>query len=384
MKSHDKIIHTTCNTRWTDLEKRIFSESLWMEKNRHKIIIAAPKNTPLFLKAKQHEFKVYGIEFKRLSTIKDYNLLKNIFYNEKPDVVNAHGDKASKIALYAAKNEGVPLRILSRHTSTHVKNSWYNRITYKKLCHYIFTTADCTTKHLQKKFKINHMRIFSIPNGITLPDSLLDRNEARTALATEIGLDPKTRFIGFAGEILKKKGVSTILRAFKNISSELSDYHVVIVGEGSKKYLNFLHNLAKDLQIENSVHFIRPKENIWSYYRGFDCKILPSKDIKGISFEGMPQALLEAMYCSCPVIGSKSGGIIDIIEHEKTGLLFETQDPFDLADKILQTLQDKTATKKRVETAHELVIKKHSINTMGRDIIRIYKLHQIKLSHQPF
>jgi len=98
----------------------------------------------------------------------------------------------------------------------------------------------------------------------------------------------------------------------------------------------------------------------------------------------MPQALLEAMYCSCPVIGSKSGGIIDIIEHEKTGLLFETQDPFDLADKILQTLQDKTATKKRVETAHELVIKKHSINTMGRDIIRIYKLHQIKLSHQPF
>ena len=88
MKSYDKIIHTTCNTKWTDLEKRIFSESVWMEQNGHKIIIVAPKNTPLFLKAKQHGFKVYGIEFRRLSTIKDYKLLKNIFYNEKPDVVN--------------------------------------------------------------------------------------------------------------------------------------------------------------------------------------------------------------------------------------------------------------------------------------------------------
>lgn len=384
MKSHDKIIHTTCNTHWTDLEKRIFSESLWMEQNGHKIIIVAPKNTPLFLKAKQHGFKVYGIEFRRLSTIKDYNLLKNIFYNEKPDVVNTHGDKDSGIALYAAKNEDVPLRILSRHTSTHVKNSWFNKITYKKLCHYIFTTADYTTKHLQKKFKINHMRIFSIPNGITLPDSLLDRDEARKALAAEIELDPKTRFIGFAGEISREKGVSTILRAFKNIRHKLSGYHVVIVGEGSKKYLDFLHNLAKDLQIENSVHFVGFKENIWPYYRGFDCKILPSKEINGIPFEGIPQSLLEAMYCSCPVIGSKSSGIMDMIEHEKTGLLFKTQDPFDLADKILQTLQDKTATKKRVETAHELVKNKHSIDTMGRNIIRIYRLHQIKLNHQPF
>ena len=355
-----------------------------MEQNGHKIIIVAPKNTPLFLKAKHHGFKVYGIEFRRLSKIKDYNLLKNIFYNEKPDVVNTHGDKDSGIALYAAKNEEVPLRILSRHTSTHVKNSWSNRIIYKKLCHYIFTTADYTTKYLHEKFKINHMRIFSMPNGITLPDSLLDRDEAREALAYEIGLDPDTRFIGFAGEISREKGVSTILRAFKNIRHKLSGYHVAIVGEGSKRYLNFLHNLAKDLQIENSVHFVGPKENVWSYYRGCDCKILPSKEINGIPFEGIPQALLEAMYCSCPVIGSESSGIIDIIEHEKTGLLFKTQDPFDLADKILQTLQDKTATKKRVKTAHELVKKKHSIDTMGRNIIRIYRLHQIKLNHQPF
>ena len=157
MRSLYKILHTTCHTQWGSLEKRIFNESVWMEKKEHKIIIVAPKDTPLFLKAKEHGFKVYGIEFKRFSMIKDYKLLKNIFYNEKPDIINTHGNKDSKLALFAAKKTRVPLRILSRHISAHVRNSWYNRIIYKKLCHYVFTTTDHTTKYLQKVFKLIYL-----------------------------------------------------------------------------------------------------------------------------------------------------------------------------------------------------------------------------------
>jgi len=90
------------------------------------------------------------------------------------------------------------------------------------------------------------------------------------------------------------------------------------------------------------------------------------------------------MICECPVIGSKSGGIVDIIDHEKTGLLFNTDDPSDLADKVLQTLQHEAAAKERVETARDHVKKHHTIDAMGRNIIRIYRLHQVKLDRQPF
>ena len=377
MRAHYKIIHTSCHGKWGSLEQRIFNESVWMEKNEHKIIIIAPKTSPLFLKAKEHKFKVYAIDFKYFSMIKNYRLLKDIFYNEKPDVVNTHGHKDSRLALYAAMQNSVPLRILSRHISSHVRNSWSNRMIYKKLCHYIFTTADYTTRHLQKVFKLKGMQIFSMPNGINIPDHLLDKELARIALATELNLDPGTRFIGFAGSISREKGVSTILKAFRIIKPKLSKYHIAITGKGEDKYIKFLKNLAQDLQIETHVHFTGVKEDIWPYYRGFDCNILPSKDKNGIPFEGIPQALLEAMYCSCPVIGSKSGGIIEIINHKKTGLLFNTQDPSDLADKIMETLQDNNATNKRVKAAYELVKRHHTIDVMGRDIIRIYRLHQV-------
>ncbi|MDA3791148.1 MAG: glycosyltransferase family 4 protein [Desulfobacula sp.] len=382
MQSHYKILHTTCHTQWGGLEKRIFNESVWMEKNGHQIIIAAPKDTPLFLKAKESGFKVYGIEFKRLSIIKDYKLLKHIFNDEKPDIINTHGNKDSKLALFAATRARVPLRILSRHISAHVKNSWYNRMVYKKLCHYIFTTADYTTRHLQKLFNLKDIQIFSMPSGIIEPNFLLKKTEARKVLAKELGLDPETKFIGFVGRVSRDKGVSCILEAFKKIKTELSGYHVAIVGGGTEEYINFLKKLAKDLQIDDYIHFTGFKEDVWPYYRALDCKILPSRDINGIPFEGIPQALLEAMICECPVIGSKSGGIVDIIDHEKTGLLFDTDDPDDLADKILQTLQYEYVTKKRVETARDLVKKHHTIDAMGRNIIRIYRLHQVKLDRQ--
>lgn len=384
MRAIYKIMHTTCHTDWGGLERRIFNESVWMEKKGHTIVIAAPKDTPLFEKARAHGFKVYPIEFKLLGTFKDYLLLKQIFSNEQPDIVNTHGNKDTKIALLAAKKTGVKLRILSRHISAHVSNSWYNRLLYKRLCHYIFTTADYTTNHLKKVFKLKDMQIFSMPSGIQIPELLTNKEEARTSLAKNFNLDPDTRFIGFVGRVSKDKGVSSLLKAFKIILPKLANTHVVIVGGGTDDYLNFLTELSASLGIKDRVHFTGFQTNVWQFYRALDCKILPSRNIKGIPFEGVPQALLEAMACECPVVGSKSGGIMDIIDHEKTGLLFDPLDPADLAKKILQTLHDDEAVKQRVGTARDNVIKQHTLDAMGRNIIRIYRLHQVKLDRHSY
>ncbi len=384
MRSLYKILHTTCHTGWGGLEKRIFNESVWMREKGHSIIIAAPKGTPLFLKAKDAGFQVYPIAFKRLTIVKDYRFLKRICYNENPDIINTHGNKDSKLALFAAKKANVPCRILSRHISAHVRNSLYNRRLYKKLCHYIFTTADYTTHHLKRVFKLKDMQIFSMPSGIIEPATLMEKDEARIALATSLGLEPDTRFIGFVGRVSKDKGIDTLLHAFKNIRHKLPGYKVALVGDGTKEYIKHLKILAKKLQIEKYIHFTGFKEDVWPYYRALDCKILPSINIKGVPFEGVPQALLEAMICECPVVGSDSGGIVNIINHEKTGLIFKSSDSNDLSNKILQTLQNKDAANQRVKTACTLVKKHHTIDAMGRNVIRIYRLHQVKLDRTPY
>ncbi len=165
MRSHYKIIHTSSGQDWGDKERRIFNESVWMKKNGHEVIIVASLDSPLLNKAKEFSFKVYGLSFKWFSKIRDKDRLNRIFYNEKPDIINTHGSKDSKIALAAAKKNKIPLRIRTKHNADNLNNSWSNRCVYKKRSHYIFTTTINIKNSLQKIFKLTDLEIFAIPGG---------------------------------------------------------------------------------------------------------------------------------------------------------------------------------------------------------------------------
>ncbi len=79
------------------------------------------------------------------------------------------------------------------------------------------------------------------------------------------------------------------------------------------------------------------------------------------------------MYAGCPVIGSMSGGIPNIISHEDTGLLFRMDDEADLSEKLLQTLKDETASQIRAEKALKRVKDHHTIDAMGNKVLKIYQ-----------
>ncbi|WP_321495566.1 glycosyltransferase family 4 protein [uncultured Desulfobacter sp.] len=364
------IIHTTCHTNWGGLEKRVLNESLWMSDKGHRVSIIAPEKTPLLQKAQRHGLNVHPMAFKRLSALSDYRRLIRIFNHEKPDILNTHGNTDSKIALPAAKKAHIPLRILSRHISAPVNGSWYNGLLYKKLSHYTFTTADYTKRHLQEVFHLSDHQVFSMPSGIIEPEHLNPKDDEREALAAKLNLASPTHFIGFAGRVSQDKGVDILLNGFHQASGRIP-HHLVIAGTGETSYLHRLSQLARDLKIEDRVHFLGFQENVWPFYRSLDCKILPSL----AGFEGVPQALLEAMYARCPVIGSKTGGIADIITHNDTGLLFQVGHPDELCKMILKTIENPAKTLERSQKAEKKVKTGHTIDIMGLKIIDIYQNH---------
>ncbi len=366
-----KIIHTTCHREWGGLEKRIFNEAVWMKEHGHELAFVLPKNTPLFDQLKKEGFRVYPMGFGRMKIFSNYRRLIKIFKTEMPDIVNTHGNADTKIALPAAKKAKVPCRILSRHITAHVRNSWYNRILYKKLSDYVFTTAEYTRQYLQKVFRIPDIEIFSIPSGIREPKALMDKDEARSLLARELGLDQDSRFIGFAGRICRDKDILTLVHAFGKVAPQIN-HHLVIVGDGNPAYRESLKKEVEKLGMGKKVHFPGFRQDVWPVYRALDCAVLPSRK------EGVPQMIIEAMHSQCPVIATKIGGITDIVEHERTGLLFEPGDVHELARHILFTLDQKKRTMERIARAKQLVQQKHTLDVMGRNIIRIYSLHQVR------
>lgn len=372
---HLNIVHTVCHDQWGGLEQRVFNESRWMAERGHKIVIVAPPGSPLFENAAAQGWTVWPMGFARARMPADLSRLRRLLRAARPDVLNTHGNADTKVGLPAAAGLGIPCVILSRHVSPAVRNSWYTRRLYRDLCHFVLTTSDAASRQIERDLGVPGARIRTIPSGIIPPAALISRAAARAKVAEMLNLPGASRFIGYLGRIASDKGLSDIVSAFSGIRKWCPDHHLVLVGEGD--FRTTLISQIRDAALEGRVHMAGFHEERWSWLRAFDCKVTASRENDGI-----PQAVLEAMFARCPVIGTAVGGIPDIIRHERTGLLVPPKDPSRLGAAILETIRDPRAARRRAAAAERFAFASHTIDCMGETLLAVYR-EVISKEHLP-
>lgn len=114
--------------------------------------------------------------------------------------------------------------------------------------------------------------------------------------------------IGTAGAIdVKYKGQEYVIKAMAKLKKQGYQIEYHLVGNGDKTYLK---NIAQKYKVYNEVKFLGtlPHEKMYTFYDNIDIYIQPSK------LEGLPRALIEAMSRGCPAIGSKVGGIPELLD----------------------------------------------------------------------
>lgn len=136
----------------------------------------------------------------------------------------------------------------------------------------------------------------------------------------------------FVGNLLPRKGVDVLLRAFHQIEGQ----RLVIVGSGPEE--ERLKAEAQDLNVSFTGR-LNPRE-VEHEMRSAGLLVLPA--VKG---EGLPNVLLEAMALGVPVVATRVAGIPDLIEDGVSGLLVDPGDPEQLRNAIRRILSDKTLAK---------------------------------------
>jgi glycosyltransferase involved in cell wall biosynthesis len=147
--------------------------------------------------------------------------------------------------------------------------------------------------------------------------------------------------IACAGRLDPVKGFDVLLWAFWGVAEELPDVLLDVAGDGPER--SNLEELATSLGIADRVRFrgwIGPSE-IRALFTGALISVLPSR-----INEGLPRVLVEAGLAGCALIGSDVGGIRDIVQPDRTGILVPPNDPGALADALAALLRDPARAKR--------------------------------------
>jgi len=150
--------------------------------------------------------------------------------------------------------------------------------------------------------------------------------------------------------------------------------HALVVGGGRKQ--EEVQKKAVEMGLGDIVHFVGIRHDIPDMLAAMDIFTIPSHS------EGLCRALLEAMAAGLPVIASKVGGMVEVVQHEENGLLIPPRDPEALAQALLRLLADPDWAKTLGQKAQAHVRKYFSLDRMSREINEVYdELVRKKLPH---
>lgn len=159
----------------------------------------------------------------------------------------------------------------------------------------------------------------------------------------------RDKFIVSIGRLNPQKNQMLLIRAFAKIANSVSDYNLVIFGEG--ELYHQLIDLIGEFKLQNRVSINAPVENIYEKIRTASLFVLSS------DFEGMPNALMEAMALGVPSLSTdcSPGGARDLIQNGVNGVIVPVKDADALAAKMLYMIEHKDESEVMAHNAMKIL-----------------------------
>jgi glycosyltransferase involved in cell wall biosynthesis len=198
-------------------------------------------------------------------------------------------------------------------------------------------------------------------------DALLtSRVKAREVVLRLSNAERAAPIVAFVGTLQPQKRPETFLRSAKEILRHRPDAQFLLIGRESKLG-GEMRSLASQLEISESVTFAGFQPDVSLLLRGCDVLLAPAVD------EGHGRALVEAMLCGVPVIATASGGHLEIVKHEETGVLVAPDDEQSLAEKAIEIIDNPEKARAMALNARTWSQKRFSIAEHAKAVAAVYR-----------
>lgn len=261
------------------------------------------------------------------------------------DIVHSHLNRASLFS-------GLACRILgTAHIST---VHGLNRKLYYRWSDRIIAVCKAAGNILINS-GINKDKIAVIYNAI--PDIFIDEKASG---------ETKEFIFGMIGKLHPNKGHEIVIKAVSNLKEKGCNVVVEIAGTGDARYKAKLDTMASNLGIENQIRYLGFQENPINLFKEWRALIIASYK------EAFPYVALEAMGQKTLCIASETGGIPELIENNRTGLLFTPGDFKMLEKQMEKALKDDSAYNKMIVNAYKNLTDNYKLNKSIEKIEKEY------------
>jgi len=274
------------------------------------------------------------------------NRLIKLYYAIKfisPDIIITFMSRTSfwLIPLKYIFNLNMPLIIdVTTNPNLHYKKRIYGKF----LVRYLFPLKKANaivpvSKELKeifnKDFKIPNNKIIPIYNSIDV-EKIQKKAQEKVDDFEEVFNDKNIMKFITVGRLSGEKGHRYLIEAYSKVIKEIPNSRLFIIGEGTLR--RQLEELITVKELKKYVILLGSVKNPYNYISRANIFVLPSLH------EGLPYVLLEALACKTPIISTDcKTGPKEILENGEYGLLVNTADSNDLANKMIQLAKDKTA-----------------------------------------
>ncbi|PHQ89460.1 MAG: glycosyl transferase [Sulfurimonas sp.] len=236
------------------------------------------------------------------------------------------------LAKILSKNK--PKIVQTRHmTMTRFKNDFYHKFIYKNI-DVILAVSQQVKEQLEKFIDKGVCPELELLYAGVGEQQILSPRDV-VVLQNELSMRSLNFNIGMVGRINEDKGQHLLIQAVEILRKKGKNVNAYFVGHAMEvSYLEKLQAEVKEKKLQECIHFLGFMKDPHHFYQICDCIVLASKK------ETFGLVLLEAIQMKTAVIGSNSGGVVEIIDDKKNGLLFEVGNADDLADKILYMIEN--------------------------------------------
>jgi glycosyltransferase involved in cell wall biosynthesis len=254
--------------------------------------------------------------------------------------------------------------IISSVRASNIRNRWWQFLLLRLtawMADAFTTVSQRTLDFAESREGVRRKRASVIPNGIDPADYDVSREDARKRLE----LAPDDFVVASVGRLHEQKGYEFLLPAVRNLLQDLPNSVFLIAGYGPLE--EQLKDRARELNVASHVRFLGYRRDVPDILAACDLYVLPSL------WEGMSNAVLEAMAAARPVIATAVDGNVEQVSDGETGLLAPPADSDALTEAIRRLSRDRELAARMGRKGRETVEQKFSLSAMTSAYLALYR-----------